>query len=103
MSRRQRPLDRFFPEVHAAVASLPVTRFVLDGELIIAGGSFEALQMRLHPAASRIARLARETPAEFVAFDLLSDEDGHSLLDQPFADRRAALEPSSPEWANRRH
>lgn len=92
MSRRQRPLDRFFPEVHAAVAALPVSRFVLDGELIIPGGSFEALQMRLHPAASRIAKLARETPAEFIAFDLLADAKRHSLLDRAFAERRAALE-----------
>ena len=92
MSRRQRPLDRFFPEMHAAVAALPVRRFVLDGELIIPGGTFEMLQMRLHPAASRIAKLARETPAGFIAFDLLADQTGHKLLDQPFASRRAGLE-----------
>jgi len=91
-SRRQRPLVRFFPEVEAAVAALPVRRFVLDGELIIPGESFEMLQMRLHPAASRIAKLSRDHPAGFVAFDLLCDPAGHSLLDRGFAERRAALE-----------
>lgn len=92
MSRRQRPLDRFFPEMHAAVAALPVRRFVLDGELIIPSGTFEMLQMRLHPAASRITKLSSETPAGFIAFDLLSDETGHKLIDVAFAQRRAALE-----------
>jgi ATP-dependent DNA ligase len=91
-SRRQRPLGRFFPEVEATVAALPATRFVMDGELVIRGAGFDTLQMRLHPAASRIARLSREHPATFVAFDLLADEGGASLLDTPFAERRAALE-----------
>lgn len=91
-SRRHRPLDRFFPEVHAAVTALPVARFVMDGELIIPGGTFEMLQMRLHPAASRIAKLSREHPGGFVAFDLLADQGGRSLLTRPFAERRAALE-----------
>ncbi len=91
-SRRQRPLGRFFPEVEAAVAALPVAPFVMDGELVIRGAAFDTLQMRLHPAASRIARLSREHPATFVAFDLLAEEGGVSLLDTPFAERRAALE-----------
>lgn len=92
MSRRQRPLDRFFPEMHTAVAAMGVRRFVLDGELIIPGGTFEMLQMRLHPAASRIAKLSREAPSGFVAFDLLSDETGHQLRGSEFAKRRAALQ-----------
>ncbi len=90
-SRRQRPLARFFPEVAATMAALPVIRFAMDGELVIANAGFDTLQMRLHPAASRIARLSREYPATFMAFDLLADEAGHSLLHRPFAERRAAL------------
>lgn len=90
-SRRQRPLARFFPEVAANIAALPVSRCVLDGELVIAGKEFDTLQLRLHPAASRIARLSREAPATFVAFDLLVDEAGCSLLEFPFSRRRAAL------------
>src|SRR5262245_37640383 len=67
-------LSRFFPDVVEALKELPVRRFVLDGELLIAADgsfSFEALQMRLHPAQSRVAKLAREQPATFTAFDCL--------------------------------
>jgi ATP-dependent DNA ligase len=88
-------LSRFFPEVLANFRTIPQSRFVLDGELVIAVGgvlSFDALQMRLHPAPSRIQRLAQETPATFVAFDCLLAEDGSSLLDAPLAQRRVALE-----------
>jgi ATP-dependent DNA ligase len=91
-SRRQRPLARYFPEIAAAAGALPIPHFVLDGELIVPDRPFDTLQLRLHPAASRIARLSREQPAQFIAFDLLADERGHSLLDKPFQDRRAALE-----------
>ncbi len=91
-SRRQRPLARFFPEVAANLRALSVQQFVLDGELMIEGAEFDTLQLRLHPAASRIARLSREHPATFVAFDLLADASGCSLLDRPFAQRRAALD-----------
>jgi ATP-dependent DNA ligase len=95
-SRNERPMTRYFPEVVAAVlASLP-ERCVVDGEIVVpdAGGSkldFEALLQRIHPAASRVRLLAEQTPAAFVAFDLLAlgDED---LTGQPFAQRRAALE-----------
>jgi ATP-dependent DNA ligase len=91
-SRHGRPLARYFPEVVAAVA--PLGRVVLDGEIVVAGRAgldFPALLARVHPAASRVERLARETPAAFVAFDLLAvgDED---LVPRPFAERRAALE-----------
>jgi ATP-dependent DNA ligase len=88
-------LSRFFPEVLQNLRSLPRKTFVLDGELVIGGKdglSFDALQMRLHPAASRIARLAQETPATFVVFDCLQMKAGQSLLDAPFEARRAALE-----------
>jgi ATP-dependent DNA ligase len=93
-SRDLRPLDRYFPELHAALlAQLPVG-CVIDGEIVIAtprGLDFDALQMRLHPAASRVAKLAASTPASFVAFDLLAI-DGRDLRREPQATRRAALE-----------
>ena len=93
-SRELKPLDRYFPEVQeAALAQLP-PRCVLDGEIVIAsrrGLDFDALQMRLHPAASRIAKLAKETPASFVAFDLLA-ADGIDLRENPQVERRARLE-----------
>jgi ATP-dependent DNA ligase len=93
-SRDLRPLDRYFPELHdALVARLP-DGCVLDGEIVIAGKDgldFDALQMRLHPAASRVAKLAKETPASFVAFDALAI-GGRSVMAKPQAERRAALE-----------
>jgi ATP-dependent DNA ligase len=88
-------LTRYFPEVAAMLAALPRKRFVLDGELLVPAGdtfSFDALQMRLHPAESRIRRLSGETPATFVLFDCLMDERGRSLLAAPLTTRRAALE-----------
>ena len=93
-SRDLKPLDRYFPELKPALlASLP-PRAVVDGEIVIAtdhGLDFDLLQLRLHPAASRVARLAEETPSSFVAFDLLAEGD-RDLRDQPQAQRRAALE-----------
>ena len=65
---------------------------MFDGELIIPDQPFDALQLRLHPAASRVQKLSREHPAQIVVFDLLTDEQGHALLDRPFRERRAALE-----------
>src|SRR5215831_807287 len=91
-SRNQKPLDRYFPEVVEAMKALPARRFVLDGEIIIRQESFETLQLRLHPAATRIAQLAKEYPASFVAFDMLADDRGRWLLDLPFSARRVALE-----------
>ena len=86
-----KPLARYFPEVVEAVAALNADDFVLDGELLIGEpASFEALQMRLHPAASRIAKLARETPARLALFDLLRVE-GVSMVDRPLRARREAL------------
>jgi ATP-dependent DNA ligase len=93
-SRDSRPLDRYFPDVHAAcLAGLP-DQCVVDGEIVIAtprGLDFDALQLRLHPAASRVAKLSESTPASFVAFDLLAG-GGRDLRERPQADRRAALE-----------
>jgi len=93
-SKAGRPLGRYFPEVAAQVAALPQERFALDGELIIAVGgalSFEALQLRLHPAESRVRRLAAETPARLMLFDCLAAESG-PLTGEPLARRRAALD-----------
>jgi ATP-dependent DNA ligase len=94
-SRNQRLLNRYFPELVEDFAALPVKRFVLDGEIILmidGRSSFEDLQMRLHPAASRVAQLAAATPARFVAFDLLVDPENHDLRSQPLKQRRAELE-----------
>jgi ATP-dependent DNA ligase len=92
-SRNERPMTRYFPElVSAAVAELPA-RCVIDGEIVIAAGGmldFEALQLRLHPAASRVRMLAEQTPASFIAFDLLSLGE-NDYTDRPFVERRAAL------------
>jgi len=93
-SRDLRPLDRYFPELHDALRSGLPEGVVLDGEIVIAtarGLDFDALQMRLHPAASRVARLARETPAAYVAFDALAVE-GEDLRGLRQRERRARLE-----------
>jgi ATP-dependent DNA ligase len=90
-----KPLDRFFPDVVEALKALPVERFVLDGELTIEVDgrlSFEALQMRLHPAESRVRKLAAEQPATLTLFDCLLDGKGRSLLDAPLSTRREELE-----------
>ena len=93
-SRNERPMTRYFPEIVDAVkANLP-ERCVVDGEIVVVRGDrldFEALQQRIHPAASRVTMLARETPAAFVAFDLLAVGD-ESLMDTPFGTRRMRLE-----------
>jgi ATP-dependent DNA ligase len=93
-SRDLRPLDRYFPELHEALLHTLPDGCVVDGEIVIAttkGLDFDRLQLRLHPAASRAAKLAKETPSSFVAFDLLAahSEDLRSL---PFEKRRARLE-----------
>ncbi len=93
-SRDLRPLDRYFPELHDEFLRALPDGIVLDGEIVIAtskGLDFDALQMRLHPAASRAAKLAKETPASFVAFDLLA-LDGRDIRLEPQRDRRARLE-----------
>jgi len=89
-SRNGRPLGRYFPEL-----LFPAGQYVLDGEIVVRDADghedFDALGQRIHPAASRIERLAGETPARYVAFDLLA-RGRDSLLELPFAERRAALE-----------
>ncbi len=92
-SRTTKSMTRYFPELVAALRAALPARCVLDGEIVVAGErglDFEALQQRVHPAASRVARLAAETPVSFVAFDLLAVGD-RALLDEPFARRRAQL------------
>ena len=93
VSKSGKPLGRYFPEVVGGLAGLPDC--VLDGELIIPIGptlSFEALQARLHPAASRVRKLSVETPARFMLFDLLAVGDATDLATQPLGQRRKALE-----------
>jgi ATP-dependent DNA ligase len=90
-----KPLTRYFPEIASALKRLAAKTFVLDGELLIAQAntlSFDALQMRLHPAQSRIDKLSKETPALLMCFDMLEATDGASLLQQPLAKRRRSLE-----------
>ena len=93
-SRDLKPLDRYFPELHEALLQRLPEGCVVDGEIVIAtprGLDFDALQLRLHPAASRVAKLAKETPASFVAFDLLAAR-GRDLTATPQRERRAILE-----------
>ena len=94
-SKSGQPLARYFPDVVEALAALPVKRFILDGELVIpveGDLSFNELQLRLHPAASRVNMLAKAHPAMYLVFDLLGDERGKSLIDQPLRERRSRLE-----------
>jgi ATP-dependent DNA ligase len=93
-SKSGKPLARYFPEVVDMLLNLQTEQFLLDGELIIPVGdalSFDALQLRLHPAESRVRKLSNETPAELMAFDLL-ELDGQSLAQLPLSKRREKLE-----------
>lgn len=95
-SKSGQPLTRYFPELVSAFQSLPSRAFVLDGEIVVPRDgrlSFDDLLLRIHPAASRVAKLAKETPASFVAFDLLCDSPkGSPLLTRPLIERRMQLE-----------
>jgi ATP-dependent DNA ligase len=95
-SRNERPMTRYFPELVAAVKAELPERCVIDGEIVIPDAEgrrldFEALQLRIHPAASRVELLATQTPGHFMAFDLLALDDT-DYMERPFAERRAALE-----------
>ena len=93
-SRDTKPLDRYFPDLRAPLLAQLPARCALDGEIVIAGRDgleFESLQMRIHPAASRVAMLAKEMPASIVFWDLLCEGE-RDLRAQPFRARRAALE-----------
>ncbi len=94
-SKAGKPLGRYFPEVVEIVRRLAPDRFVIDGELVIPIGgvlSFDALQMRLHPAESRIRKLSAQTPAQLMLFDCLADPRDASLIGRPLSERREALE-----------
>lgn len=94
-SKAGEPLARYFPEVVEHLRALRADRFVLDGELMVQLGdslSFDALLQRIHPAASRVQRLAKETPARYIIFDILIDADGTDVTTTPLAQRRSALE-----------
>ena len=104
-SRDLKPLDRYFPELLAPLQAALPERCVVDGEIVIAtdeGLDFDALQMRLHPAASRVAKLAAETPSSFVAFDLLAEGD-EDLRARPQAERRRRLEAALGHAGERVH
>jgi ATP-dependent DNA ligase len=93
-SKNGQPLARYFPEIAAALESLPADNFSLDGELVVAlddALSFDALQQRIHPAQSRVSMLARTTPAFYLVFDLLR-EGGSAWYERPLSERRTALE-----------
>jgi ATP-dependent DNA ligase len=104
-SKSGQPLTRYFPELVEAVRAVPAKAFVLDGEIVVpedGGFSFDALLQRIHPAQSRVKRLAGETPALLIVFDLLAGEDGKPLIDRPFAERRKKLEQFSGKNLRRR-
>lgn len=94
-SKAGQPLARYFPDIASVLSRLPAKKFILDGELVIeveGRFSFDELQLRLHPAASRVSKLAAAHPASLIVFDLLSDDKGKPLLDLPLWSRRIALE-----------
>jgi ATP-dependent DNA ligase len=98
-----KPLGKYFPEVVAFLGALQIERFVIDGELVIeieGKLSFEALQMRLHPAESRIQKLSAETPAKFILFDLLMAPRGNDVREDPLRQRRSELEAMVGDKAN---
>jgi ATP-dependent DNA ligase len=102
-SKSGQSLARYFPELVDAVHSLKPRSFVLDGEIVIADGqalAFDKLLQRIHPAASRIAKLAKETPAELIVFDLLVNDKAESLIALPLRERRKALESFQKIYLN---
>jgi ATP-dependent DNA ligase len=101
MSKSQKPLTRYFPELVAAIAVLKAEQFVLDGEIVIpsdGGLSFDDLLQRIHPAASRVEKLSKLTPSVFIVFDLLVDDKGESMVTLPLTDRRKRLEEFSRKY-----
>ena len=94
-SKSGKPLTRYFPELVAALRAVRAERFVLDGEIVIPVDgdlSFDSLLQRIHPAASRVEKLSKETPSVFIVFDLLVDAAGKKLVQLPLTKRRVALE-----------
>src|SRR5438067_6857963 len=100
-SKSGQTLGRYFPEIVEALLKLKAAKFVLDGELVIpvkGGLSFDDLLQRIHPAASRVARLSKETPSQFIVFDLLVDEAGKSIHELPLSKRREKLESFAKKY-----
>jgi ATP-dependent DNA ligase len=100
-SKSGQPLARYFPEIVAALLKLKPSKFVIDGELVIPVGknlSFDDLLMRIHPAASRIQKLSRETPARLIIFDLLVDDAGKPFVSAPLSKRRGKLEEFAKKY-----
>jgi ATP-dependent DNA ligase len=100
-SKAGQPLTRYFPEVVEAVSTIKAKQFVLDGELVVPAGrafSFDDLLLRIHPAASRVAKLAAESPATLIVFDLLVDDKAKSLVALPLKERRPRLESFAKKY-----
>jgi len=94
-SKSGQPLDRYFPELVEALLKLKAKQFVLDGEIVVpvkGKFSFDDLLMRIHPAASRVQKLSKENPSQFIVFDLLVDDRGKSIAESPLTDRRKRLD-----------
>jgi len=103
-SKSGKPLTRYFPELIAALASLKAKKFAFDGEIVIpidGNPSFDNLLMRIHPAASRVLTLSKETPSVFILFDLLIDDAGKSLVRNSLHDRRIALEKFAKKYMHK--
>ena len=101
MSKAGKPLTRYFPDVVETVRAVRARHFVLDAEIVVPLGdslSFDDLLMRIHPATSRVEKLARETPASLIVFDLLVDSRGRSLVTKPLTERRPVLEEFAAEF-----
>jgi ATP-dependent DNA ligase len=100
-SKSGQSLTRYFPELVEAVRTVKATTFVLDGEIVVPTDgtfSFDALLQRIHPAQSRVRKLAAETPALLIAFDLLADADDKPLIERPLQERRPELEAFAHKW-----
>src|SRR3954454_4073947 len=100
-SKSGQSLTRYFPDLVEAVGRVKAKRFVLDSEIVVPRDgvfSFDDLLQRIHPAASRVVKLSKETPALLIAFDLLADADGKSLIDVPLQERRPRLESFAKQY-----
>jgi ATP-dependent DNA ligase len=100
-SKSGQPLTRYFPELVEPIRALKAKQFVVDGEIVVPAStafSFDALLQRIHPAQRRIERLAKETPALLIVFDLLAGDDGQSLIEQPLRERRQELEAFAKKY-----
>jgi ATP-dependent DNA ligase len=100
-SKAGQPLTRYFPELVEDIRRMKAEKLVLDGEIVVpveGTFSFDALLQRIHPAQSRVNKLARETPALLIAFDLLLDGDGKPLIDLPLSERRRKLDLLAPKY-----